>query len=145
MKQKKIVLPDGWEIDTNELPKTWEECFKQLGEAEYMDITGFVSRVDIAMFHHPRFNQRKDIPVGLGYPLIAFCQLLVCREVYRKGWNPNWKNTCQDKYAIKCKQDEIVTSMEWGINTLLSFQSEKIRDKFLENFRDLIEEAKELI
>lgn len=30
-------------------------------------------------------------------------------------------------------------------NYILSFQSKEIRDKFLENFRDLIEEAKELI
>ena len=72
-------------------------------------------------------------------------QLLVCREVYRQGWKPDWTNANENKYCIVNVNNKIKPSTNVAFNNVLSFQSAEIRDKFLENFRDLIEEAKELI
>lgn len=77
--------------------------------------------------------------------MLALCQLLVCREVYRQGWKPNWFDSKTKKWVIECVNDNITSMTYMQTSKVLSFQSEEIRDRFLENFRDLIEEAKELI
>lgn len=71
-------------------------------------------------------------------------QLLVCREVYRQGWKPDWEDTSV-KYVIRNNDNKIDKGCYNSISFILSFQSREIRDEFLENFKDLIEEAKELI
>ena len=86
-----------------------------------------------------------DIPIGLGKPMLALCQLLVCREVYRQGWKPNWKDDKEIKYCIERVENYITKETYELTARVLSFQSTEIRDEFLENFRDLIEKAKELI
>lgn len=156
MKTKKIVLPEGWEIDKvengeiilkeskKELPKTWEECFKLLDSGEFIDNCSNIIRNNPANCP-ANFNNYNIVPVGLGKPLLALCQLLVCREVYRGGWVPDWSDEKQAKHSIYIVKNKIVKDKRTTLQMVLSFQSAEIRDQFLENFRDLIEEAKELI
>lgn len=151
---KKIVLPDGWEIDKvegneiilkeakKELPKTWEECYTKLGIGEFFNNTCYI--YNNVILDEPRESNRNTLPTGLSKPILALCQLLVCREVYRQGWKPNWKNRT-NKPCICYIHDQITPSGTTCTSSILSFQSREIRDKFLENFRNLIEEAKELI
>lgn len=151
---KKIVLPDGWEIDKvegneiilkeakKELPKTWEECIAKVENLEFINRIGDIEKAKFDL--QVAFNHRNDVPKGLGKPLLALCQLLVCREVYRQGWKPDWDDK-KAKYVIGCEYNNIYKDKMYNLQSLLSFQSEEVRDKFLENFRDLIEEAKELI
>lgn len=155
METKEIILPQGWEIDKvednkviikeskKELPKTWEECITKIKDLEYIDTKSNIEEVyfssNMVTYHI------NDIPVGLGKPMLALMQLLVCREVYRQGWKPNWKDNNEIKYCIERFRDCFIKETYTLIATVLSFQSAEIRDKFLENFRDLIEEAKELI
>lgn len=134
--RKEIIIPQGWEIDEvrgnkiilmeskKELPKTWEECIAKIKDLEY---------------------NVNDVPKGLGKPMLALCQLLVCREVYRQGWKPDWTKGTENKYCIINNFNEIQPTNYCFVDRVLSFQSAEIRDEFLENFRDLIEEAKELI
>ena len=65
-------------------------------------------------------------------------------DEYRQGWEPNWKDD-SDKYVIKFQKAAIKCDVFIYYSHILSFQSADIRDKFLENFRELIEQAKELI
>ena len=155
METKEIILPQGWEIDKvednkviikeskKELPKTWEECIAKIKDLEYIDTKSNIEEVysssNMVTYHI------NDIPVGLGKPILALMQLLVCREVYRQGWKPNWKDNNEIKYCIERFRDCFIKETYTLIATVLSFQSAEIRDQFLENFRDLIEEAKELI
>ena len=155
MEQKEIIIPQGWEIDKvkgnkiilkenkEKLPKTWEECCELLGEGEY------INNESIICNYTPHCGASKAneniLPTGLGKPMLALMQLLVCREVYRQGWKPNWTNRNENKYCIVKDSNEIKTPIHVFISRVLSFQSAEIRDKFLENFKDLIEEAKELI
>lgn len=88
---KKIVLPDGWEIDKvegneiilkeskKELPKTWEDCIETFNKTEYL----FGN--DVKINPDKTANYKYVLPIGLGKPILALCQLLVCREVYRQG------------------------------------------------------------
>lgn len=153
-KLNKIILPKGWEIDKiegneiilkeskKELPETWEECYKQLGKGEYIDIDSQISSNIILT--NPCKESQGTLPVGFARPMLALMQLLVCREVYRQGWKPDWKDH-KNKYCVHYTYGKIVTGSSMYINSILTFQSQEIRDKFLENFRDLIEEAKELL
>lgn len=142
---KKIVLPDGWEIDKvegneiilkeseKELPKTWEGCIAILVDNNRLDERTIAGD-----------SPRLYVPKNLSKPFRALSKLLVCREVYRQGWKPNWDES-KAKYVIGCEYNNIYKDKMYNLQSLLSFQSEEIRDKFLENFRNLIEEAKELI
>lgn len=155
METKEISIPQGWEVykiednkiilkeSKKELPKTWEECCELLGEGEY------INNESIICNYTPHCGASKAneniLPTDLGKPMLALCQLLVCREVYRQGWKPDWTSGNENKYCIIKNFNEIQPTNYRCVDRLLSFQSAEIRDKFLENFRDLIEEAKELI
>ena len=75
---------------------------------------------------------------------IALAQLSQLREVYRKGWKPDW-NDNQQKYGIQIFCGDIEEAQTAWTNIFLSFQSPEIRDEFLKNFRDLIEKARPLM
>ena len=155
METKEIIIPQGWEIDEvrgnkiilmeskKELPKTWEECITKIKDLECIDSNGDIDEVDFNFCIV--YDNVNDIPKGLGKPMLALCQLLVCREVYRQGWKPNWTNANENKYCIINDSNKIETSVNASIGRVLSFQSEEVRNQFLENFKDLIKEAKELI
>ena len=153
--RKEIIIPQGWEIDEvrgnkiilmeskKELPKTWKECIAKIRDLECIDRN---SCIDTATFSDDVASKHiNDIPIGLGKPMLALCQLLVCREVYRQGWKPNWTSANENKYCIINDSNKIETTFNASISRVLSFQSKEVKDKFLENFKDLIEEAKELI
>lgn len=155
METKEIIIPQGWEIDKvegnkvilkeskKELPKTWKECCELLGKGEFIDIESDIVNIDNTINVDSSFKY--TLPIGLGKPMLALMQLLVCREVYRQGWKPDWTNETESKYCIINEINEI-TEITLLVDTkVLSFQSREVRDKFLENFKDLIEEAKELI
>ena len=78
--------------------------------------------------------------------MLALCQLLICRNAWWKqlGWKPDW-NDDSYKYIIDFTSDNINIDSYHSISRILSFPTEKVRDKFLETFKDLIEEAKELL
>lgn len=155
METKEIIIPQGWEIDEvrgnkiilmeskKELPKTWEECIAKIKDLEYIDTNGNIEKVDFNV--NMVTDHINDIPIGLGKPMLALCKLLVCREIYRQGWKPNWYDCKTKKWTIECVNYNITSMTYMQTSKVLSFQSEEIRDQFLENFRDLIEEAKELI
>ena len=75
---------------------------------------------------------------------LALMQLMNLRDEYRQGWKPDYRND-SDKYVITHYGIAITGGTFKHYNAILSFQSADIRDKFLENFKELIEQAKELI
>lgn len=152
--RKEIIIPQGWEIDEvrgnkiilmeskKELPKTWEECIAKIRDLEYIDRNCIYKATFSA---ETASNHINNIPIGLGKPMLALCKLLVCREVYRQGWKPDWTKGTENKYCIINNFNKIEPTYYSFVGRVLSFQSAEIRDEFLENFKDLIEEAKELI
>lgn len=155
METKEIIIPQGWEVDKvednkvilkeskKELPKTWEECIAKIKDLEYISSSGGIKEVNFDV--NLVTDHINDIPIGLGKPILALMQLLVCREVYRQGWKPNWTNGDENKYCIINDINKIEKITCLFNSKVLSFQSKEIRNKFLENFKELIKEAKELI
>lgn len=87
--------------------------------------------------------------------LITLKQLLVCRDAYwkiageqmdlNKAWKPDLQNKKEEKYAIINIDDTVVFVTYIEVNSILLFPTEEIRNIFYENFKDLIEQCKELL
>lgn len=74
----------------------------------------------------------------------AFCalgKLIQLRDAWWGDWKPDWTDV-RIKFSVIVFGDKIVQSASVGTRRLLSFQTEEMRDDFLETFRDLIEQAK---
>lgn len=154
-----IVISEGLEIDKiennkiilkkskKELPKTWKECYFKFGEGKYTSRHCDIGQ-EVQSTSSEKENQKMFptviLPEVLDKPMLALMQLIICREVYRNGWKPDWSNSSK-KYCIGITYNDITKHITYNHNKILSFQSEEVRDKFLANFEDLIEEAKELI
>ena len=156
METKEIILPDGWEVKKysgnkivigekeKELPKTWKDCFEELKDKE-----SITDSSDIAMIRDSAkaWDKNRDVlPAGMGKPMLALCQLLICRNAWWKvlGWKPDWE-TFDTKYCIIYHHDGVCKRGYADVSRILAFPTCEMRDKFLETFRDLIEEAKELL
>ena len=113
-------------------PKTIEECVKLLGVDFRLDMDSYKRKL-----------------------MANFYRLILCRDAYwkiageemglGKPWEPDWKHGKDKFYCICTTEGEIVLG-EWYIdNKILAFPTEKMRDAFYGNFKDLIEQCKELL
>lgn len=74
--------------------------------------------------------------------------LLSCRDAWWKvdaDWKPDWSNAVEEKSTITLVSNKICTCESYRTHCILAFRTPTIRNKFLETFRDLIEECKELL
>lgn len=76
---------------------------------------------------------------------LALMQLHQLRDCYRQGWVCDWDDGEQTKYVVQHCHDAHQVSFSHDAPYFLAFQSEKIAEAFLCNFRDLIELAGDLI
>jgi hypothetical protein len=155
-KSIQIEVPNGYEIDKEnstfenivfkpieaDLPETWGDMgyidgYRVLGDS---DIEQALAYDTTFMRHRHIFATKEQAKAS-----IALAQLSQLREVYRDGWKPDWDNRHQDKHVIEIYSGEVSVDDYITNSQFLSFQSEKVRDMFLENFRDLIEQAKPLM
>lgn len=109
----------------------------------------------ISHSHNDHAGYAKDYE-SAGFHLLALPEVIQAKHLttaakpitigkrYRQGWKPDWKSS-SDKYIIENFHNKLHKECYSNIARILSFQSEEVRYAFLENFRDLIEEAKELI
>ena len=82
-------------------------------------------------------------------------KLLICQKAYRKivgeemglnkPWEPDWTNLDQLKYCIWVDVGEFITMTNVRGQHILVFPTEEMRDAFYENFKELIEQCKELL
>ena len=126
------------ELIGDRLPKTWDEyCIKhgEVGDrikaslnTTYMTINRYV------------FSDCKQAQAH-----IAKMKLHLLRDDYRIGWVPEWGNIDDSKFVIEMAGNELAVE-NYGITRhFLAFQDEKRANEFLTNFRELIEEAGDLI
>lgn len=62
-----------------------------------------------------------------------------------KPWEPDWKDGDTHKFNIHVIKDEIRCGVGLVKSDLLSFPTEEMRDTYYENFKEWIEECKELL
>ena len=120
------------------LPKTWDEyCIKH---GEVGDRIKASLNTAYTMINKYTFSDYKQTEAH-----IAMMKLHLLRDEYRRGWKPDWRNIDESKFVIEMAGNEL-TVENYGITRhFLSFQDEKTANEFLTNFRDLIEEAGDLI
>lgn len=83
--------------------------------------------------------------------MFNFFKLLICRDAYWKladDWKPGWNGYYGDsglKYCIS--QDGFALRLDDTISRgcVLMFPTKEMRDTFYENFKNLINECKELL
>lgn len=133
-----VVVEDGKTFVVRkqpQYPKTFEDCLKILG-----------------------YNIAHTIPMNHGHNgllMMKLQRLLVCRDAYwniageqmglGKPWKPRWNDNYQRKWLINFYQDEINLTNGPNVHFVLVFPTEEMRDAFYENFKELIEECKELL
>ena len=71
-------------------------------------------------------------------------RLLFLRDYYNEGWKPDWEDD-EWKYIIENYRGEIGIERNCGNSKILAFKTREIRDKFLEEQRELLEIAKPLL
>ena len=154
-KELKIEVPAGYEIDKEkstfekivfkkierELPKSWEEL--KVVEGFYIDEDSHIH--DCPMVDVLRKNKNVFPTEEEAEACLALAQLCQLRDAYNDGWKPDWEDTNEQKYVIIIHTGRIQVETFFSIQHLLTFKTEELRDKFLENFRDLIETAKPLL
>ena len=153
-KELKIQVPEGYEIDRenstfekvvfkkveNELPKSWEDLYEVGGW--FVD---FHSKVVTSGSMRTADSVKNRFPTKEeAEACIALAQLCQLRDRYNDGWKPDW-NDVNEKYIIYFHADKIIRGDTCRAQSVFHFKAKKLRDKFLENFRDLIETAKPLL
>ena len=87
--------------------------------------------------------------------LKKFGELLICRDAYwkiageqlglSKPWEPDFLDDEQLKFCLYNSLNNILPGVVCETNEFLVFPTEEVRDAFYENFKDLIEQCKELL
>ena len=124
------------ELHKPKYPKTYEEC------------------CNILQLEHT--FELKDLTMDEEKLIDSFIRLKRCRDAYwkmagelmglGKPWKPDWKNDEQGRYKIMVYENKLYKDISIvGTNFILVFPSEEMRDAFYENFKNLIEECKELL
>ena len=127
-----------YELIGDRLPKTWDEyCIKHGEEGDKIKASLNTAYMTINKY---TFSDSKQAQAH-----IALMKLHLLRDEYRRGWKPDWINVDESKFVIEMVANELSIN-NYGITRYsLSFQDEKRAEEFLTNFRELIEEAGDLI
>ena len=120
------------------LPKTWNEYCAKHGEEGYK-IKESLNTAYMIINKHV-FSDYKQAQAH-----IAKMKLHLLRDEYRQGWVPEWGNIDESKFSIEMVGNGF-TVENYGITRhFLAFQDKKRANEFLKKFRELIEEAGDLI
>lgn len=146
-KDNKVVFEDI----KPQLPKTWKEfCYNNDRKPNEAFIANS-SEIQLITEQHERESScdQNILPSEQAAKQhLALMQLHQLRDCYRQGWIPNWENR-SEKYGIARSYNLIDNKIELKdyANTplFLTFPTLEIAREFLSNFKDLIEQAGDLI
>ena len=146
---KKVVWKDNkvvFEDIKPQFPKTWEEFCEQnmIKKSEYY-LNPSSCILELWDDKRDILSDRNVLPTRQAAEAhLALMQLHQLRDCYREGWEPNWNNDCNKYIIVKNRDKYVVFGGSWT-NQFLSFQDRERAEEFLTNFRDLIEQAGDLI
>lgn len=157
--EQKITIPEGYELQKvndseyrivkkePELPNSWEEfCIKYRTNKEERYINSSSEIRKVGDNNTRVIASCKNILPNEEYAesILALCQLIQLRDCYRQGWKPDWRNPQENKYCIEFIYNVVRFAVNNCENRIFSFQSEKIVNKFYDNFKELINKIKPL-
>ena len=149
---KKAIWEDGkvvFEDIAPKLPETWEEfceLYPIKEEEYYLNIIG--KPVGISKYKRDINDDKNMLPsIEAAQAHLALMQLHQLRDCYRQGWVPDWNNQKTIKVCIvqRYVRKYEIEPRDAFYPAFLSFQTKEIAEKFLKNFRDLIEQVGDLI
>jgi hypothetical protein len=125
-----------WFENRNKIPTTYEECVRIA-----KNIHGYDIHIDT-----PAYRELME----------SFVKLLICRDAYWKiageqmGLGKPWESENPSRHYVfsienfggEIQKNAAVVRM---LNRILVFPTKEMRDAFYENFKDLIEQCKELL
>ena len=135
------------EITTSALPNTWEEFCKMYPVKDdewYISASSNIIRMSQGK-RYTFYNCNILPSLQSAKAHLAQMQLEQLRDCYRQGWVPDWSNSKQCKWFICFNTDKFTVKCNFNYSQFLSFQSEEIARKFLNNFKGFIETAGDLI
>ena len=134
------------ELQEEILPNTWDEfCSKHGVQNEYyIGSDSIIKRAPLNNFRLTCRDRNLLPDKQAAESHLALIKLHQLRDCYRQGWKPDW-TIPKSNFAIfymkgRYTVEEFIYSREF-----LTFQTREIGSKFLTNFRELIEEAGDLI
>ena len=139
-KDNKVVFEDI----KPQFPKTWEEFCKQ-NEVKKNEYYLDTSSCIIVISDSKRYSgsDRNLLPSKEAAEAhLALMQLHQLRDCYRQGWIPDDNH---DNYLILNNKGKYNISVNNWTSHFLTFQDRERAEEFLNNFRDLIEQAGDLI
>ena len=150
---KKAIWKDNniiFEDIKSRLPKTWEEFCEQnsvkSGEY-YIDAQGDILKS--GWKNRDMYEDKNVLPnQKAAEQHLALMQLHQLRNCYREGWLPDGLSSVYNIERYYDPSNGVVkfrVIKYYSISKFLSFQTEEKAKEFLNNFRDLIEKAWDLI
>ena len=127
---EKELIGDG-------LPKTWDEYCAKHGDMGVI-IKASLGTAYVALNKHV-FSDYKQAQAH-----ITKMKLHLLRDEYRNGWLPDWNDTNQEKFSIQMNRKNKKGRYS-HVSTFLTFSNAALSDEFYNNFRELIEQAGDLI
>lgn len=126
---------------TQSSPTTWKEFGKISGY--YINTDSNIVNIEYAL---PSDRNKNIFPSKEeAEACLALSQLCQWRDKYNEGWKPNYGGGNECRYIIEFYNNKIYLDYTYYTHNILSFKSRETRDKFYENFKDLIEIAKPLL
>ena len=114
-----LLLANFTKEELRGLPESWEEYCRNKGRTIYA-IDHCVS-ID--------FVRKQD----------AERKLYLLMKAYKGDWVADWGDNTERKYVIERRNNRIDNNSYFSAYNFLAFPNAELRDKFLNNFRDLIE------
>lgn len=127
-----ILVLDGnqYQLDKDKI----KEMCKKVLPTSFVEVESkYMQDRDLASLHH-KYSDKLE----------TLSKLLYLRDIYRNGWKPDW-DTNDTKYIIYPVNERLIETTNNISNRIFSFQSREIRDKFYINFKEMLEEVKDLI
>ena len=142
-KDDKIIFKDI----TPKLPETWEEFCKLYPIKAEVFICSDSQLIYRNGGRSRHYSIDKNVLPSLesAEAHLASMQLHQLRDCYRQGWVPDWDSEETEKYNIEFSSNKYFVFKHYTSRRFLSFQSQEIAEKFLDNFKYLIEQAGDLI
>lgn len=159
MKQTIVIeVPDGkkavwknnkvmFEDIKPQLPKTWREFCNQykIKEGECL-IDDYCFIKEIVVSPRQEIIDRNVLPSKQAAEQhLVLMQLHQLRDCYRQGWIPDYANDSKKWCILKYGNKPTIVDIHYNRIEFLSFQTRETAEEFLNNFRDLIEQAGDLI
>ena len=138
---KELAVQTYPEVAKKELPKSWEDL--ETIKGYFVERWSKVEDVESTFCKETEkniFATKEQAEAS-----IAMAQLSQLMKVYNDGWEPDWENSSYSKFGIYYNENILKTCSLVNTQCFLSFKDEETAKLFLENFRELIEQAKPLL